>query len=121
MEVSLRDAPPRLHNIILNTYAHIPPDMRGSAADAVGEALGWLSVVSKWCQRGPGVIWPFLILHVIPAKRYFYEWPMLDSNQRPPPSKGGVRVPLLFAVIQKYPQKGAFSFLHYCLCSPLFA
>ncbi len=40
MEVSLRSASPRLHNITLNTYAHIPPDMQDSAADAMGEALG---------------------------------------------------------------------------------
>ena len=72
MEVSLRDAPPRLHNITLNTYAHIPPDMQGTAA-----AARWAKPLGsyRWCQSGAkegrGVIWPFLILHVSPAKQRF--------------------------------------------------
>src|SRR5215203_1729489 len=45
---------------------------------------------------------------------------MLDSNQRPPPCKGGLVVSQMFVIVQISLQTDLFSLLNCCCRSPLF-
>jgi hypothetical protein len=59
-------------------------------------------------------------LNLLPAKRRFPKWAMLDLNQRPPPCNGEKRVSWMFAVVQEILHIGAFSFYGCRVRSPLF-
>ena len=71
MEVSLRDAPPRLHNITFTLTLIFRPTCKTPPPTRWAKPLGSY----RWCQssvkEGRDVIRPFLILDVIPAKRFF--------------------------------------------------
>ena len=60
------------------------------------------------------------LVYVVPAKRHFYEWAMLGSNQRPLPCEGEALSSSLFATVQEYQQHGLFSLRAFRDCSPLF-
>ncbi|MBV9453191.1 MAG: site-specific integrase [Rubrobacter sp.] len=71
-------------------------------------------------NKGRILVRTFFFPYVFPGKTAFYEWAMLDSNQRPPPCKGELISSQKFVLVQISLQIAAFSLLKSHLRSSLF-
>ncbi len=75
--------------ITLNTYSHILPNMQDHVTRALEDALCCDGLQYGCSKRAGKRAQPSLLCGVLPANAAFSRWAMLDSNQRPPPCKGG--------------------------------